>query len=325
VKYLCGFFRANTKIKLGKRTAACDYSRDLNCEIYGAPMKQFLIVAFLLMPFARVDAKEAAAPPKLAVNNAVQLKKCQGQTVTVVGKISRATVSKSGHHFLNFYGSNLTVVCFKQELSKFDKGGPAKVYSNKEVHVTGKLETYKGKPQIKLTLPTQISLATATTSKAGGSKSGIESPDKKFSLADVKVGSAATDKKVKFELKQLGKTTWISPAGLRYAGKDPEGLTRVEHVLRHAADQPKRAGSHGVVDGGNDQALATVDEAWKLVKKKKIKPSEEGRTSAYLIPMGRRVGYLGGRSGASRGKPPLKKVFIVVRTGTSEVITAFPR
>lgn len=293
-------------------------------------MKHFLIVAFLLMPFAWVNAKEAAVPPRLAVNNSVELKKHQGQTVTVVGKISRATVSKSGHHFLNFYGSNLTVVCFKQELAKFDKGGPAKVYSNKEVHVTGKLETYKGKPQIKLTLPKQISLATAAKPNTIGTKTDSQSPGKKFSLADVKVGSAGSGSsslasKKKFKLKQLGKTTWISPAGLRYAGKDPAGLTRVEHVLRHAADQPKRAGLHGVFDGGNDQALATVDEAWKLVKTKKIKPSEEGRTSAYTIPMGRRVGYLGGRTGASRGKPPLKRVFIVVRTGTSEVITAFPR
>lgn len=284
----------------------------------------------LLIPTSHAVAKEAATPPTIAANNAARLKQLTGKTVTVTGKISRATVSKSGHHFLNFYSSDLSVVCFKDSVSKFDKGGPAKAYSNKDVRVTGKLESYKGKPQIKLTLPKQIALA--TSGGKGVEKGGVASPvaptgPKKFSLSDVKVGGGADTSKgtKKFELKQTGRTTWISPAGLIYKGKDPEGLTRVEHVLRHAADQPRRAGSHGVFDGGNDQALATVDAAWKLVKTKKIKAKNEGRTSAYTIPMGRRVGYLGGKSGNNRNHPALKKVFIVVRTGTSEVITAFPR
>lgn len=281
-----------------------------------------LILAWTLFTFIAVEAKEAAAPPRVAANHAAQLKKMIGKTATVHGKVSGTSVSKSGIHFLNLVSSDLVVVCFRENASQFPAGGPAKLFKGKEVEVTGSIALYKNKPQIKITSPKQIQLARSNT----------KSESKPPSLSDVKVGKtpSLSDVKVgpttkKFELKQTGKLTWLSPAGLRYSGKDPQGRTRVEHVLRHAADEPRRAGSHGVFDGGNDGTLAVVDEAWRMVKKKKIKPKNEGRTSAYTIPMGRRVGYLGGQNGAKRGKPALKKVFIVVRTDTSDVITAFPK
>lgn len=286
-----------------------------------------LVLLISALAIGSIHAKEAATPPKFAANNAAKLRSLAGRTVTVTGKVSRASQSKSGHHFLNFYSSKLTVFCSKEHAAKFKRGGPSKEFKNKEVEVTGKLEDFKGKPQIKLVSPDQIRLATATkrTTSQTPSLSDVKVGNRTPSLADVKVGETATNDSGTFELKQIGKTTWISPAGLKYAGKDPEGRTRVEHVLRHAANEPRRVGSHGVFDGGNDKALATVDEAWKLAKQKKIKPKNEGRTSAFTIPMGRRVGYLGGQSGAKRGKPALRKVFIVVRTDTSEVITAFPK
>lgn len=262
-----------------------------------------------------IQAKEAS-PTRVAANNAVELQKAVGKSIIVHGKVSRASVSKSGHHFLNFYSSKLTVVCFKSDLGGFPAGGPAKLWKEKEIDVSGKLELFKGKPQIKLTKASQVKL----TAAAGSSKS-----QNKFSLRDVKVDGSSSDKSSpKFELKQTGKLSWMSPAGLMYRGKDAAGLTRVEHVLRHAADQPQRRGSHGVFDGGDDSALALVDEAWELVKTRKIKPKKEGDRLAYTVPMGRRVGYLGGRNGANRNHPPLKNVFIVIR-GKSEVITAFPR
>lgn len=274
--------------------------------------------------------KEAAPPPRVAANNSAKVKSLSGKTVTLFGKISRANQSKSGNHFLNFYSSDVTIFCAKKDAGKFKSGGPAKLFANKEIEVTGKLEDFKGKPQIKIVSPKQIQLANSKLAAKLDTKTPslkdvkVGKSSKTPSLADVRVDGGTKNAK-KFELKQIGKTTWVSPAGLKYKGKDPQGLTRVEHVLRHAADQPRRAGSHGVFDGGNDRALEIVDEAWKLAKQKKIKPKNEGRTSAYTIPMGRRVGYLGGQRGAQRKNPALKKVFIVVRTGTSEVITAFPR
>ncbi len=263
---------------------------------------------------------------RVAANNTKAVKENIGKTATVHGKIKSTSVSKSGIHFLNFYSSNVVVVCFKNDVKKFEGGGPAKLWNNKEIEVTGKLELYKGKPQIKITAPAQVRLPAASKRPGDADKKNANAKKEGFSLSDVKVDGANKGPKSKktFELKQTGKLSWLSPAGLLYKGKDAKGLTRVEHVLRHAADQPNRAGSHGVFDGGNDIALAVVDEAWKLAKEKKIKPKKEGDRLAYTIPMGRRVGYLGGKSGKSRNHPPLKKVFIVIR-GKSEVITAFPR
>lgn len=275
-------------------------------------------------PFAtQAIAKELAPQMTVAANNAVKLRSATGKIAAVTGKVASTSVSKSGHHFIKFVSSNLTVVCFKENVKKFPAGGPAKLLKAKDVTVVGKVELYKGKPQIKLLSPDQIRKAPPKGDNKTPSLADVKvNGGKKPSLADVKVGGKKTPK---FELKQVGKTTWLSPAGLKYKGRDSEGLTRVEHVLRHAADQPRRAGSHGVFDGGNDKALAVVDEAWRIAKKKKLKPKREAYTEAYTISMGRRVGYLGGQNGAKRGKPALKRVFIVVRNDTSEVITAFPK
>lgn len=284
-------------------------------------MRPVFITFLIALQLAGVTLAQATIESKVAANNTAALKKLVGEEVTVTGKVNRATISSSGHHFLNFYSSDLSVVCFRSDVAAFKGGGPAKLWKNKSIEVSGKLELYKGKPQIKVTSPSQIVEGSSDSSKAAA-----KDKDKKFSLDDIRVdGSGGPEgSKKPFELKQTGELTWLSPAGLIYRGRDPQGKTRVEHVLRHAKDQPRRRGSHGVFDGGRDQALATVDEAWKLAKQKKIKPKKEGDRLAYTIPMGKRVGYLGGSSGARRNNPPLSKVFIVVK-GKSEVITAFPR
>ena len=96
-------------------------------------------------------------------------------------------------------------------------------------------------------------------------------------------------------------------------------------MLRHAQDVPDRDGPHGVFDGDQATALAVIDEAWQRVQQKKLRPRVEGDRSSYLVPMNRRIGFLGGRTGAQRGHPPLSRVFIVLETGTRRIITAFPR
>lgn len=94
--------------------------------------------------------------------------------------------------------------------------------------------------------------------------------------------------------------------------------------MRHAADEPERVGSHGVFEGGRDGALAVIDEAWERIRRLKIRPQRDEGREAYLVSMGRRIGYLGGQTGQDRGNPPLNRVRLVVREGTSEVVTAYP-
>jgi hypothetical protein len=259
----------------------------------------FLGAGAILAP--AVQAQDA--PPRVKAANVVALGELVGQRVTVYGRVgSTATSRRSGAQFLNFESSEFSVVCLAADLPKFKAGQPADIFRGHEVEVTGTLERYQGKLQIKLTDPAQIKLA--------DQPAGAEGP-------------RAGPKKV--ALKPVGRDEWVSPAGLHYRGRDPDGQTRVAHVLRHARDIPNREGSHGVFDGGEDAVFAAIDEAWELIQKKRLPPQVESGRHVYSVPLGRRIGYLGGRAGAARGHPPLQRLFLVLEADTPNVVTAFPR
>lgn len=248
-------------------------------------------------------AASEETPRRVSVRDILTLRDLVGRQVTVHGPVTSTGVSqRSGHHFLNFENREFSVICQASDLSNFTSGKPAELYKGREIEITGLVERYQDKLQIRLRDPAQIKFAEPTAARPAPSAS-----------------------PAKVELKKIGAETWLSPAGLRYQGRDPDGLTRVEHVLRHARDLPDRDGSHGVFDGGPEAVWGVIDEAWRNVEKKKVRPTIENDRSLYTVPMGRRVGYLGGRAGASRGHPPLSNVFLVVETGTRNVITAFPR
>ena len=193
-------------------------------------------------------------------------------------------------------------MCPSEHTSKFKGGGPATLYDGKQIAITGIIDIYKDAPQMKLMDPSAI-----REMKAGESSIQASNPN---------LG----------KLKEVKRGVWESEAGMVYSGRDAEGKTRMEHVLRHTRNIPDRAGTHGVFTVDEEQAVfALIDEAWLLGKKKGIRADVEGHSATYTIPMGRKIGYAGGRSGGSRGNPALYKMFIVVRTGTQEVITAYPR
>ncbi|MCA9116918.1 MAG: hypothetical protein KDA79_17690 [Planctomycetaceae bacterium] len=224
------------------------------------------------------------------------LRRNVGKTVTVYGQVSRTGKSSSGINFLNFANTELTIVCLKDDAAKFKDGQPADKYRDAEIEVTGEVERFRGKLQVALTAPEHIRRIEA------------DQPD---------VPS--------IELKQVGKDHWRSPAGLNYKGRDPDGRSRLEHVLRHAKDDPRRDGPHGVFDGGRDGALAAIDQAWQQIQKQRVRPDVEGSRAAYTVRLNRKVGYLGGRTGASRRNPALYRVLIVVERDTSNVVTAYPK
>ena len=82
-------------------------------------------IAVLVVSVGPLAAREVSSPAKGVVNNAAALRKLVGKETTVYGKVNRLSISKSGHHFLNFSSSNLTAVCFKQYVPKFKAGGLA--------------------------------------------------------------------------------------------------------------------------------------------------------------------------------------------------------
>ena len=232
---------------------------------------RIVLLLGLLALCADIVAQTALTASKpIPAGNVAKLRENVGQEVTVQGRIGSTGRSKSGNQFLNFANSELTAVCFSEHVTKFRDGKPADVYRGKEVELTGKVELFRDEVQIRLTDPSQIRIVAAA-----------EVPEPKG-----------------IELKQIGEETWLSPAGLRYHGRDPEGRTRVEHVCRHLADMPRREGSHGVFDGGRSVALAVIDEAWQLARTRHLRPQREGDRSSYTVDMGRRIGFLGGRTGA---------------------------
>jgi hypothetical protein len=263
-----------------------------------------LVIAGVVGPWAGCSpAASDDLPIRVLAQDVPALRTLAGRSVTVCGRVTGTAVSdSSGHHFLNFDNREFSVICFATDLGNFATGKPAELYKGRDVEITGVLERYREKLQIRLRDPAQIKIVAATAAKPPASAG-----------------------PPKVELKKIGSETWLSPAGLRYQGRDPDGRTRVDHVLRHARDIPDRDGSHGVFDGGPDAVFGVIDEAWRNVEKKKVRPTIEGDRSLYTVPMGRRVGYLGGRAGASRGRPPLTNIFLVIETGTKNVITAFPR
>ena len=103
------------------------------------------------------QATETASPRILATNTAA-LRKQVGQEATVVGRISRTGQSKSGMQFLNFADSEFTVVCHEEDVAKFAEGVPVEAYRGQDVEITGTVELFRGKVQIRLREPSQIKI-----------------------------------------------------------------------------------------------------------------------------------------------------------------------
>ena len=256
-----------------------------------------LLSAWLLVGSIACTYGAASPADPIPARNVVTLRENLGKIVTVRGRIATTGASRSGLQFLNFDNSELTAVCYPEHVAKFRAGKPVDLYREQHVELIGKIELYRNKLQIRLSAPSQIQIV---DEKKVAATKGIT-------------------------LKKIAKDTWLSPAGLSYRGRDPAGLTRVEHIERHAKDEPERDGPHGVFDGGSEVAFAVIDQAWKLAQQRKLRPKREGNRSSYTVPMGRRVGYLGGRVGAAKRNPSLTRVFIVFTTNTKDIITAFPK
>jgi len=103
-----------------------------------------------------------------------------------------------------------------------------------------------------------------------------------------------------------GDLVHVSPGGLQY-GADPKFGNRVDHVLDHTAPNPYKP-VHSVFNAQGDDALDLVDQAW--ARRGAPDPSDP---AAFVVDMGRSVGTAGETS-----------IRIVVRPGTTEVITAYP-
>ncbi len=99
----------------------------------------------------------ADAPKQLAVYSPAEAAKHIGETAIVEGVVSSARELASKQVFLNFGepfpNHDFTAVVLPADRKNF---GDLKGLNGKKVRVTGKIEDYRGKPEIKLTSPDQL-------------------------------------------------------------------------------------------------------------------------------------------------------------------------
>ena len=107
-------------------------------------------------------------------------------------------------------------------------------------------------------------------------------------------------------LTKIGEDAWQSSGGLKYVGLDKNGLNRIEHVLQHVA--PGVPGK-SVFNVPRNQILGLLDEAYASAARVPV----PGDPAAFITPMGRTVGTAGENA-----------VRLILRPGTSEVISAYP-
>ena len=113
-------------------------------------MKQ-LLFPFIL--FAAAYCQAAPILPEEAKNHA-------GENASVRGMVEQVSVSKKGHAFLNFGGNypNQIFTGFVPAQNVANVGGEEFLRSlaDNVVTVSGKIELYKGKPEIVISSPAQI-------------------------------------------------------------------------------------------------------------------------------------------------------------------------
>ena len=116
---------------------------------------------------------------------------------------------------------------------------------------------------------------------------------------------------------------WRTKGGLIIKGRDPRGITRLEHIMRHASDIPKRK-KHGVFTISKEKIIELMDEMWQKIQAGELHGKERGGRVAYTYHAKRELGYLGGKEGRQKGHPKIESARIVVSKSTHEVITFFP-
>lgn len=104
--------------------------------------------------------------------------------------------------------------------------------------------------------------------------------------------------------------TWTSPGGLVYGQGSAHG-NRVMHVMDHTVANASKP-VHSVFSAPRNQVIGLVDEAWAARSGAGTLQANGNRV--WTVDMGRQVGTGGQTS-----------VQIVVRDGTTEIITAFPK
>ncbi|MBX2828551.1 MAG: hypothetical protein KTR22_10315 [Flavobacteriaceae bacterium] len=134
------------------------------------------------------------------------------------------------------------------------------------------------------------------------------------------VGWGSTATKWGRKALKLSDNMFHSTSGLIFKFGSKHG-NRLSHVLDHTRNNLKKK-KHGVFTLG-DNLISTIDEAWEMAKKggDNVTKSLSYGNDVYIVEMGKKVGYEGGKKGSGDS---LSKIKFVMKQGTQEVISIFP-
>lgn len=118
-------------------------------------MKRRLLSTTLLLLLCPALARLASAQ-QVVIRDSVAAS-FVGKTATVEGTVASVHLARSGITFLNFSGAypnqTFTAVIFQAASSRFPN---AQQWEGKRVRVTGKVQLYRGKPEIVLSDSSQL-------------------------------------------------------------------------------------------------------------------------------------------------------------------------
>ena len=120
------------------------------------------------------------------------------------------------------------------------------------------------------------------------------------------VQGATVDTGLFSNLKLIGDNIWQSPGRLIY-GRDEKFGNRFNHILEHLVPNSAKK-MHSVFSVSRDKIVELLDEAWAMRGKPLVLDP-----GAYLVDMKRIIG--------TNGESAIR---IVVKPGTTEIITAYP-
>src|SRR4051812_19993195 len=132
--------------------------------------KAFLRVLFMSAVLGLIPAGYAADPAEYTGSEAA---KHVGETGTVTDKVETAYQAKGGNIFLNMGGKHpnetFTVFVPASAATEFKD---VKMYDGKTISVTGKIEDHKGKPQISVKSPSDITIKSDASGASSSASTG---------------------------------------------------------------------------------------------------------------------------------------------------------
>ncbi len=120
---------------------------------------RLIVISLLLIHSRALLAEEADLKViKLEAVSSEQILENEEVIVRVQGFVEATRVNATGIHFLDFKGSDFVGVTFAGFVEKFPDGPPSEFYKGKWVEITGKIQNYRGTPQIRLESPDQVKI-----------------------------------------------------------------------------------------------------------------------------------------------------------------------